>query len=385
MSFFFSRALAFLLLILLVSCNTQLKSTHSELSDDSDAEFQKGYLVENGIDSLKIVSMENAIKKGAYPNIHSVLLLKNGQLVFEKYFKGEDEEWGEALGIIEHHQDSLHDVRSISKSVVAACTGIALQQGKIDSVTQSIFDFFPEYVEYNTGQRAQITVETLLTMTTGMEWNENIPYSDPENSEMQMTSAEDPIAFVLSRPIVKTPGEVWSYNGGTTQLLATIIEKVSGEDIHQFAMNHLFSPMGIEKSEWTNFPNTKNPAAASGLRLRSRDLMKFGMVYANDGHFEGRQILPEEWVEKSKQSQVTFGRNNNVGYGYQFWIFKASTIADNQNHLIPTAVGNGDQRIYIDETNDMIVVVTAGNYNKWDIKKDSEALLTDFIYPALIP
>ena len=385
MSFFFSRALAFLLLILLVSCNTQRKSTHPELSDYSDAEFQKGYLIENGIDSLKIASMEDAIRKGAYPNIHSVLLLKNGQLVFEKYFKGEDEEWGDSLGIVEHHRDSLHDVRSISKSVVAACTGIALQQGKIDSVTQSIFDFFPEYAEYNTGQRAHITVETLLTMTTGMEWNENIPYSDPENSEMQMTSAEDPIAFVLSRPIVKTPGKVWGYNGGTTQLLAAIIEKVSGEDIHQFAMNHLFSPMGIEKSEWTNFPNTKNPAAASGLRLRSRDLMKFGMVYTNDGHFKGRQILPEEWVEKSKQSHVTFGRNNNVGYGYQFWIFKANTIAENQNHLIPTAVGNGDQRIYIDETNDMIVVVTAGNYNKWDIKKDSEALLTDFIYPALIP
>ena len=96
-----------------------------------------------------------------------------------------------------------------------------------------------------------------------------------------------------------------------------------------------------------------------------------------------KRVLSKEWVSQSKQPQVWFGRNDNVGYGYQFWIFKTNTIAANQNHLLPSAVGNGDQRIYIDEKNDMIVVVTAGNYNNWTIKKDSEALLTDFIYPSL--
>ncbi len=111
--------------------------------------------------------------------------------------------------------------------------------------------------------------------------------------------------------------------------------------------------------------------------------MKFGMLYANHGTWKGKQLLSEEWVKKSLHPHVWFGRNNNVGYGYQFWIFKANTIHENENHLIPAAVGNGGQRIYIDTQHDMIIVITAGNYNNWTLEKDSEALLVDFIYPAL--
>lgn len=373
-----------ILLTFTIGCGDTKKSNQANMSIEDGIELPQGSLAKNGLDSVLIMRMEDSIEANIFPNIHSLLILKNKKLVYEKYFKGNDEFWGEDLGVIQHHRDSLHDVRSISKSVVAACVGLALQQGKIDSLTQSVFDFFPEYKEYDTGLRSQITIETLLTMTSGIEWNEEVPYSDPRNSEIQMTSSQDPIEFVLSRPVITNPGEIWRYNGGTTQLLSSIIEKTSGLSIHEFANKYLFAELGIKNSEWTHFPGIDLPAAASGLRLRSRDLLKFGMLYANDGQWGGKQVLSNKWVEKSKQPQVWFGRNDNVGYGYQFWIFKASTLAENQNHLIPSAVGNGDQRIYIDEKNDMIVVVTAGNYNNWTIKKDSEALLIDFIYPALM-
>ncbi len=376
--------LPLLIITLLTGCNDTKKVKTVKTTVKSEIEFPLGGFTENHMDSLFIHSMEDAIQKGIYPNIHSVLILKNNKLVYENYFKGKDELWGDDLGIIGHHKDSLHDVRSISKSIVAACIGIALKKGMIDSLSQSVFDFYPEFEEYNTGLRSQITVETLLTMTTGMEWNENVPYTDPRNSEILMTSSDNPIEFVLSRPIITVPGEVWEYNGGTTQLLASIIEKTSGLNIHEFAKKHLFLPLGIEKSEWTEFPGINLPAAASGLRLTSRDLMKFGMLYANEGEWNGNQILSKEWTQKSKQPHIWFGRNNNVGYGYQFWIFKAITINKKQNHLIPSAVGNGGQRIYIDEKNDLIVVITAGNYNNWTLKKDSESLLTDFIYPSLM-
>ncbi|MEM8510297.1 MAG: serine hydrolase [Bacteroidota bacterium] len=373
----------FAFMLSLLSCQPKQKTNKSTDPKKTDFEFEMGTLSKNGIDSLFVQKMDDAISTGAYPNIHSVLILKNGKLVYENYYEGPDEYWGNSLGIIKHHKDSLHDIRSISKSIVAACTGIAIQQGAIDSISQSVFDFFPKYEHYKTALRSEITIETLLTMTTGMEWNEDVPYTDPNNSEIQMTNAEDPIDFILSRPIHSKPGSVWGYNGGTTQLLASIIERTTGINIHEFAKKNLFTPLGIQHSEWVNFPGSELPAAASGLRLRSRDLLKFGMLYANKGEWKGQQVLPADWVKKSKQVFVKFGRNRNVGYGYQFWIFKAETIAEGQNHFIPTAVGNGDQRIYIDEEHDMILVFTAGNYNLWNIQKNSEALLTDFIYPAL--
>ncbi|MGB5819584.1 MAG: serine hydrolase [Saonia sp.] len=328
--------------------------------------------------------MENSIEKGIYPNIHSVLILKNNELVYENYFDGKDELWGKELGVIAHHRDSLHDVRSISKSVVSACIGIAVMQGKIDGIDQSIFDFYPEYKQYDTGKRSELTIAHLLTMSSGIEWNEDVPYDDPENSEIQMTSSTDPIEFVLSRPLTNSPGKVWEYNGGTTQLLASIIEKTSGLNVHEFAKKYLFEPLDIKNSEWVFFPDTKLPAAASGLRLRSRDLLKIGMLYAQKGTWNGIRILSDDWVNRSTTSHIRFGRNNNVGYGYQFWILSADTIWENQSHTIAAAIGNGGQRIYLDTKHNLITVITAGNYNQWTIEKDSEALLRDFIYPSFL-
>lgn len=373
----------FFLIAILLGCQPSTNKKKETNQPKGRFEFSLSNLATAGLDSIQIQRMEDSINSGVYPNIHSVLILKNQNLVYEHYFEGKDELWGEDLGIIAHHKDSLHDVRSISKSIVATCIGIAINQGEIESVQQGIFDFYPEFEKYNTGLRSQITVETLLTMTTGMEWNENVPYSDPRNSEILMTSSPNPIEYVLSRPIVNTPGEAWEYNGGTTQLLASIIERATGKNIHEYAKMNLFEPLGIEDSEWTKFPGLDLPAAASGLRLTSRDLLKFGMLYANLGKWDGRQVLSKEWVMNSLRPHIWFGRNNNVGYGYQFWIFKANTINSNHNDLLPSAVGNGGQRIYLDDKNEMVIVITAGNYNDWTLQKDSESLLVDFIYPAL--
>ncbi|MEO1051901.1 MAG: serine hydrolase [Bacteroidota bacterium] len=333
-----------------------------------------------GLDTAKLEFLKQAILSGEYPNIHSVLISKDGKLVYEQYFKGKDEIWGDDLGVIEHNKDDLHDIRSVSKSVVSACIGVAIAQGKIDSINQRVFDFYPEYAQYDSGIRSNLTVEHLLTMSSGIEWNEDVPYDDPRNSEILMTSSPDPIAFVLSRPMETEPGQVWEYNGGTTQLLASIIKKVSGKEIDEFAKEHLFAPLGIQEFTWTRFPGLDLPAAASGLRLRSRDLMKFGMLYANRGKWDGVQILPEAWVDASFQSHVSLGRRKGAGYGYQFWISESNVAGQEIN--LATAIGNGGQRIFVDRTRDLIVVITAGNYNQWDIKNDSHSVLYDLVYPA---
>ena len=376
-------SLVLLILLAIIGCKEQSKTEAPQEDQQSVQIIEKGEPHVYGVDSKLLQDMENAISSNAYPNIHSVLISKNSRLIYEAYFEGMDELWGDSLGVVQHGQDKLHDVRSISKSVVSACIGLAIGQGKIKAIDQKVFDFFPEYSEYDEGLKSDLSLEHLLTMTSGLEWNEDIPYSDPENSEIQMTSSQDPMEYVLSRPMEVPPGKVWKYNGGTTQLLAAIIQKTTGLRIDDFAQQYLFQPLGITQFEWTSFPGTDMPAAASGLRLSSRDLLKFGMLYAQNGQWNGNQLLTKDWIEASMVSHIMFGRNNNVGYGYQFWVLDGTTIAEDEDHAIVAAFGNGDQRIYLDKANELIVVVTAGNYNNWTIKKDSEALLSDFIYPSL--
>lgn len=324
-----------------------------------------------GLDASALNNLTVQIDTGYFPNVHSLLIYKDNKLVYERYFTGKDQLWGRDLGVRKHGINELHDVRSISKSIVSACTGIAVAQGKIKSVDQHLFDFFPEYKKYDTGRKSDLRITHLLTMTSGLQWNEDVPYDHPENSEIQMTLSADPIDYILSRPMVSPPGKEWNYNGGTTQLLATIIERTTGKKVDAFAQAYLFKPLGIDTFSWTRFPGTNNPAAASGLRLRSRDLLKFGMLYHNKGKWNGRQVIPRQWVEQSFSTAISLPRTKR-GYGSQFWT-RSDTIR-NQPLQIVAAVGNGDQRIYFDETNNLLVVVTAGNYNAWDIQNDSYAI-----------
>ena len=341
-----------------------------------------------GMDSIQLARMTSAISSGEYPNVHSVLIAKDGKLVHEKYFPGKDEILGDPIGVVNHDKDTLHDVRSVTKSIVSACVGIALSKGKIKSVEQSLWDYFPEYNELKKGEKTNLTIKHLLTMTSGFEWNENIPYTDPANSEIQMDKSADPIQFVLSRNLVHPPGKVWNYNGGTTQVLAAIIKKACGLEVDEYAHKYLFTPLGITRFSWIRFPDSaagKNvPIAASGLRLRSRDMLKFGLLYMNKGLWNKKRILSEEWVADSHKSHIT--REDPVSgkgaYGYQFWIWKEKV--SNKTIELAGAVGNGDQRIFFDNENDLLVVTTAGNYNQWTIKNNTGALLKNFIYPSFL-
>src|SRR5215204_4954250 len=340
-----------------------------------------------GMDSVQFARLTAAINTGEYPNVHSVLIARNGKLVYEKYFAGRDEILGHSMGMISHHKDTLHDIRSVTKSIVSACIGIALSHGEIRSVDENIWAYFPEYLKFKQGEKAALTIKHLLTMTSGLEWNENIPYTDPANSEIQMDQSTDPIQFVLSRKLIHRPGGVWNYNGGTTQVLAAIIKKTTGMEVDKYADKYLFSPLGIIKYYWIKFRDSGTqkevPLAAAGLRLRSRDLLKFGLLYMNKGVWNGKRILPENWVLDSHRSHIT--RENPIagkgGYGYQFWTWNEPVR--NKTIALAVAVGNGDQRIFFDHENNLLVVTTAGNYNNWTIRNNAAALLKNFIYSSL--
>ncbi len=369
-------SLLFLLLILTSSrCLAQIKKQPIANEDG----IHVASMADAGIDSSVISKIDTAIRNGTYPNIHSLLVARNNLLVYERYWKGKDEHWGNDVGITIHAKDSLHDIRSISKSIVSACIGIAIQQRKIKSVDQKIFDFFPEYARMDTGLKSMLTIKHLLTMSSGLVWNEDVPYDNPENSEVRMINSANPVEYVLSQPMEFTPGQVWKYNGGTTQLLAAIIEKTTGKKIDQFASEYLFQPLEIKSFEWVKYPGTDLPAASSGLRLRSRDLLKFGLLYNNRGVWNDKQLVPASWIEESFRAHVQ--RPDGGSYGYQFWLWQ-DTIRNTPTSIV-ACVGNGDQRIFFDSTHNLLVVITAGNYNKWTIKKNADALLRDYIYPAL--
>lgn len=337
-----------------------------------------------GLDSSRIEAMTNALRRFPEWNIHAVLIERSGRLVYEEYFAGEDQRWGDSLGRVVFDRQTKHDLRSVSKSVVSALVGIALGSGKISSLDQALIDFFPEHKSLATAERRRITLRHALTFSAGIEWNEDVPYTNPLNDEIRMTDSKDPIGFVLSRAQVAAPGSTWNYNGGLTQVLGAIVERSTGQPLRDYARTVLFQPLGITDVEWVG-DLAGTPAAASGLRLRPRDLAKFGSLYLHGGRWRDRQVIPAEWVIESTRRRIptntpvsAFGTQ---GYAFQWWHNCYQTAWG--TFEARTAVGNGQQRIYVLPELRLVVTVMAGRYNDPNASRLPERLLLEHIIPAL--
>ena len=339
------------------------------------------------LDEAKVSSGMNEVLKRTYGNIHSVLIFRNGKLVCEEYFTGPDENnhKGE-IGVVAQNRETLHDLRSISKSVVALAVLIAHAQGNIKDLDQPVFSFFPEYASHARGEKKNITVRHPLTMTPGLEWNEAFSYSNPANTAFQMNRAPDTIEFVLSRKLVNKPGTTFEYNGGMTQLLAAIIKKTTGSNIEAFTKKHLLTPLGITKYEWAEL-KPGQPDADSGLRLRSRDLAKIGLLLINGGNWNGKQIIPKKLIADAMAEHAKVSSDDKTGevvtYGYQIWRFAFRPEENWPSGFIELA-GNGGQKVHIDSKTKAMVVVTAGNYDRKDLKKNSFDIYPDIVFTALL-
>jgi CubicO group peptidase (beta-lactamase class C family) len=373
--------LIFTVVFFLTAASLLAQTKPPQLKDD----IQTATLKEVGMNERVLRAMEDSIRTGKYTNIHSVLILRNNKLVYENYWPGDDVVRGKGhIGIIDHHRDSVHDIRSITKSIVGAAVLIAHSQGMIQDLNQPVFELFPEYATHNTGLRNQITVQHLLNMTAGLEWDEEVPYTDPKNSEIMMNNAVDPVAFVLSQNVVTTPGLQFRYSGGCTQVLLAVVEKVSGMSIDKFVEQYLFLPLGIEKYTWVKTQSGAR-SAASGLRLRSRDLAKFGLLFMNDGKWNGKQIINMNLVAQTMQSQITTQDADSIvlfaGYSNQFWIYTENIRTKLVSFV--QCQGNGGQIILMDKKHDLVMVVTAGNYNQRDLRNGSYDIYPDFIHHAV--
>lgn len=334
-------------------------------------------LVAQAADNPIEKQIRQAFDEGRVDGLHGVLVTLEDETIAEVYFSGEDERWGWSLGIVEHGPDTLHDLRSVSKSVVGLLYGVALSEGLVPAPDEQLLAAFPEYADLpNDPRRDAITLGDVLTMRMGTEWNENLPYTDPRNSEIAMERAADRYRFVLDRPMVNEPGKTWSYNGGATAILARLIAKGAGKPIDEYAREKLFAPLGITEFEWVRGGDDE-PSAASGLRLKLRDLAKIGRMIAKGGAFDGRQIIPSDWLEATFTPKVMLP---GLRYGFHWYL---ANDGDPPGWM--SGFGNGGQRLTVQPQYDLVFAFYGGNYNQPDAWKVPVTLIDEILAPALRP
>jgi CubicO group peptidase (beta-lactamase class C family) len=351
--------------------------------------WQTAALSDVGMDPLRIEALMSALEEQSDHWIHSMLVVKDGKLVFEAYFPGEDLDLSDlGNGLASKHQDfdrdSLHCMASVSKSITSILVGIAIEQGLVGSVQDSMFSYFPEYSHLSDGVKDRMTIEDMLTMSSGLPWSEAAPYDDARNDLAAMLMAADPIAFVLGTETVDEPGAVFLYNSGTTNLLGEIIYRTSGMTLVDYAAQNLFEPLQIESYAWYPFPNAPDMMVASStLYLRPRDMAKIGQLYLDGGVWNGKRVVAENWVSQSTQESIGMVASDspvpdmNPAYGYQWWLGTFST----GNTATYFAAGYGGQFIFVLPEPRMVIVFTAGGFDA----DNYDALLqivNQFILPA---
>ena len=354
--------------------------------------LEVGNLSEVNIDTSLISDAVKRIAAGCFKEIHSLLIFKDNKLVLEEYFPGHQYQW-DGLG---HHgawvdwdKDKLHHVQSVTKSFTSGCIGIAIDQGFIENANQSIFDYLPNHQQFNTGGKNKITIEHLLTMTSGLEGNEwTLPYSYLENPiiALWLPPCEDPVSCILEKPLSHEPGTHFSYFGGHQILLGEILKYASGLTIDEFSKKYLFEKLQVDTVEWAVRFDNGVFEAAGGLKLTPRAMLKMGIAYLNNGKWQGAQIASENWVEKSA---TTYPGNEDIdvpgtdtrksGYSYSWWTEGFSI--DGRKIDAYHAGGWGGQKIMVISDLNTVIVFTGGTYTS---KTKETKVLKKYILPAII-
>jgi CubicO group peptidase (beta-lactamase class C family) len=258
----------------------------------------------------------------------------------------------------------LHSLQSVTKSVTAMLVGIAIQRGELANTSEKILGYFDDYDILNLDDlKRQISIEDLLTMQAGIEWDE-FTYSldDPRNSVGELERSDDWIQFILNLPMTHQPGEVFVYSSGAAQLLSVIMQKTTGLPIDEYAEEYLFKPLGISEYFWKKTPKGWADTEG-GLYLKAEDLAKLGYLVLHRGEWEGEQIISSEWVNAMLSPKVgdVFPEDPTLdwGYGYMWWLVGDTS----QNGIdVYAGLGYGGQRLFVVPELDIVAV-----FNAWDI------------------
>ena len=322
--------------------------------------LRTGSLDATGLDPVRLSDMVERIVAGAYPNVHSILILKDGRLVFEEYF-------------YEYGRDSLQEMRSATKSVISALTGVAIHKGLIRGVQERLLPLFPEYRFANPSPlKNRITIQDLLDNQSGVNYDE--AWDKSIGNENTMDDSKDWVKYTFDLPMLDTPGTRGRYNSGNAITLGRLVEKASGQPLAEFADENLFSPLGITHFQWNFKPDPSNAENFCQLYLTPREMAKFGLLFLQDGSWKGRLVIPSEWVKESTSKHSVV---QNVDYGYLWWLKYLD--AGSTRYYSFAAQGNGGQKIYVFRTLNLVVVTTGGNFNT---QSPADELIRKYILPG---
>lgn len=343
--------------------------------------WEVAHLSKFSIDTGKINELVRSIKAGEFNNVHSLLVLREGKLVLEEYFAGEDVKLGTGqLGHRNFNHDSLHDIRSATKSVTSILLGIAFRD-ELESLPERPASELLGYLSAHEKTKLNnVLVKHLLTMTAGFEWNEMRLSPIGRLSDVnRLYQKGNPTKYVLSKPVGSIPGETWLYNSGLTEMLGQIIELKTGRKIPEYAHEVLFEPLGISTYEWVaplSWPEGSSKTS-NGLRLKARDFAKIGQLVLNGGKWNNQPIVSQKWMKQATLRHVpengVWSENGIWGYGYQWWhgVLKLPAPIE-----VIAAVGHGEQRIFIVPSKDMIITLFGNGI------KDVTAILRQILKSA---
>jgi CubicO group peptidase (beta-lactamase class C family) len=329
-----------------------------------------------GLSAQKLQEMESAIRADEFKKITSVVIARHGKLAYEGYFSGTD-------------VNTLMETRSATKSITSMLIGIAIDEGLLEGVNAPVLPFFRDKqpLQNPDPRKDKITVEDLLTMSSLLECDDWNDFS--RGNEERMYLIEDWVRFALDLPIkgfapwVTKPkdspyGRSFSYCTAGAFLLGQVVERSVKMPVQNFAKKNLFDPLGIEKADW-KFSPLGEAQTGGGLGLRSRDLLKLGQLYLNNGVWNGKRIVSESWVKISTEPHVRI--DDQTLYGYLWWLksFKSGEHA----HPAYFMSGNGGNKVVVLPDLDMVVVITSTNYNTKGMHEQTEKLLTDHVLAAV--
>jgi CubicO group peptidase (beta-lactamase class C family) len=332
-------------------------------------------LADVGIDAKPVQALDADIASSKLPLVDGLLVMRCGKVVFDRRYA---HDYGAIYGKEAHtkgplnarltgpynyfdpewhpyyHGTDEHTMQSVTKTVASATIGVAITRGDFKApLSTPVLQYFDTSRVKNLDDRKRrMTLRDLLTMTSGMDWNEELPYDDPGNPSDLMEASDDWVQFVIDRPMKDEPGKVFAYSSGATELLAYIFQRETGTDIEKYARLHLFAPLGIQKYHWKRTPMGVVDTEG-GLYLRAEDLGLIGLLYLQDGLWKGRRLLSSDWVKESLTPRIDAGEG--FQYGYQWWLLPHG----NPSRLAFVARGMGGQRLIVFPEDQLIVVSTA--------------------------
>ena len=330
-----------------------------------------------GIDAAKLDALSADLASGKYPLVDSMMVIRCGEIVYQRKYT---HDYGKIYAKEAHEKGPLnphltgpynyfdpawhpyyqgtdeHTMQSVTKSVTSVTIGIAiLRQDFKAGLDTPVLKYFDSSKMKNVDDRKRrMTIRNVLTMSTGLDWNEDLPYNDPKNAASLMEATDDWVQFVIDLPMAHAPGTMFAYSSGATELLAYIFQKETGQDLEEYAKKYLFTPLGIEHYHWKRNPKGL-PDTEGGLYLRTEDLAKFGYLYLHNGMWDAKQIVSVDWVKQSLAPAMNAGETWK--YGFQWWLLPHG---DPPRYAF-AGMGFGGQTVQVVPEENLILVFTGWN------------------------